>query len=108
MVDEIKYKGKSKAGKHVFKKDTAYVSLTLDQVKQMKELCERIIQEEPIIMTTGNQKQYWYRRYIGECPVCGRDKSYKERVCGEKPTDPKDRIVYLSDTQTYDYCEEST
>ncbi len=47
---------------------------------------------------------HWYRQYIGECPVCGRDKSYRERVAGERPADPRDRYVHLSDRQTYDGC----
>jgi len=50
------------------------------------------------------QKAYWYRLYFGECPVCGRDQSYRERVYGPKPKKPKDRIVYLPETQTYDHC----
>jgi hypothetical protein len=51
-------------------------------------------------------KPHWYRLHIGECPVCGRDKSYRERVYGEKPKDSKDRIVWLLDAQTYDHCLE--
>lgn len=47
---------------------------------------------------------YWYRFYYGECPVCGKDKSYKERVYGPKPKDMKERIKYLPDTETYDDC----
>ena len=37
--------------------------------------------------------KYWYRQYVGECPVCGHNESYKERVYGEKPTDPKE--IYI-------------
>lgn len=47
---------------------------------------------------------HWYRQYIGECPVCGRDKSYRERVYGKRPEKLEDRIVYLADSQTYDHC----
>lgn len=50
------------------------------------------------------KKKYWYRQYIGECPVCGRDHSYKERVYGEKPKEDKDRYVYLSQFETFDHC----
>jgi hypothetical protein len=42
--------------------------------------------------------------HVGECPVCGKDKSYRERVYGEKPKDHKDRYEYLPDTFTYDNC----
>jgi hypothetical protein len=52
------------------------------------------------------KKKYWYRYHVGECPVCGRDKSFKERVYGERPEDKKDRYVYLSDFETYDHCDE--
>ena len=52
-------------------------------------------------------KKYWYRQYIGECPVCGRDHSFKERVYGEKPTNREEIYKYLSDQETYDHCLES-
>ena len=55
-----------------------------------------------------NQKgTYWYRIYIGECPVCGRDKSYRERVYGVKPKNKNDRYVWLLPYQVYDHCLES-
>lgn len=53
--------------------------------------------------------KHWYKLYYGECPVCGRDSSYKERVYEYKQKKPKnleDRIVYIPDTQTYDHCLE--
>lgn len=49
--------------------------------------------------------KYWYKKYIGECPICGRDKSYKERMYSEKPIVPQDRVTYLSLIETYDNCE---
>lgn len=61
-------------------------------------------------MTTANpardKARYWYRIYVGECPVCGKDKGYRERVYGDRPSDPKDRYVYLSNSETYDHCED--
>jgi hypothetical protein len=51
-----------------------------------------------------NSKKYWYKIYIGECPVCGCDKSYRERVYGPKPKKREDRYVWLSDYETYDHC----
>lgn len=48
--------------------------------------------------------RYWYRFYFGECPVCGRDKSYTERIYCQKPLNREDRVVYLSHFQTYDDC----
>ncbi len=49
-------------------------------------------------------KKHWYKFYIGECPVCGRDKSYKIRMYTKRPKLLKNRIEYLSDYQTYDNC----
>lgn len=50
-------------------------------------------------------QSYWYRFHCGECPVCGRDASYKVRVYGRKPK--KTSLLYkqLSDQETYDHCE---
>lgn len=50
-------------------------------------------------------KRHWYRQHIGECPVCGRDKSFRERVYGKKPRDPRKRYVQLPDTHCYDWCD---
>lgn len=50
------------------------------------------------------RRPHWYRIYIGECPVCGRDKSYRERVYGRRPKDRRRRVAYLPDTSTYDGC----
>jgi hypothetical protein len=49
-------------------------------------------------------KPHWYRQYVGECPVCGSNKSYRERVYGRKPKDPKKVYIWLSDQETYDWC----
>lgn len=49
-------------------------------------------------------KRHWYRMHFGECPVCGKDKSYRERVYGRKPSDKRKCVVYLPDSQTYDHC----
>lgn len=48
---------------------------------------------------------YWYKFHMGACPICGKDKSYKERVYGQKPESERERYFYLSDTETYDYCD---
>lgn len=50
--------------------------------------------------------RYWYRRHVGECPVCGRDQSYRERVYGPKPKHPTLLVVQLTDFQSYDGCLE--
>ena len=53
------------------------------------------------------KNKYWYRIYVGECPLCGADKGFRERVYYEdepKPTRIQDRYVSLSDRQTYDHC----
>lgn len=55
--------------------------------------------------TKKSQKTHWYKIYVGECPVCGRDKSFRERVYGKKPKDHKKRYVWLRDSETYDHCD---
>lgn len=47
---------------------------------------------------------YWYRIHVGECPVCGRGKGYRERVYGPRPKDPKARYRTMPDSETYDHC----
>ncbi len=50
------------------------------------------------------KRPHWYRLYLGECPVCGRDKSYRVRVYGKRPKDSRKRYVYLNQAETYDHC----
>jgi hypothetical protein len=52
------------------------------------------------------KKPYWYLSFVGECPVCGKDASYKTRQYSSKPALAKNRVVYLADSQTYDHCLE--
>lgn len=52
------------------------------------------------------KQKHWYRQYIGECPICGHDASYKERVYGEKPSDDSEIYIMIPDNQTYDSCME--
>lgn len=55
----------------------------------------------------AEKQKYWYKRYIGACPVCGKDKSYKVRqYLSDKPDHPDDRVFYLSDQECYDHCLE--
>ena len=42
--------------------------------------------------TKAVRRKHWYRWWLGECPVCGRDFTYRERVYGRKPKD--NRKVY--------------
>lgn len=46
----------------------------------------------------------WYMQYRGECPVCGRDKSFKEAMYTRPP---KKALRYkpLPNFITYDYCD---
>jgi hypothetical protein len=55
--------------------------------------------------TKPKKRPHWYRIYTGECPVCGKDKSFRERVYGERPRRPADRYVRLPDQSTYDHCD---
>ena len=58
-------------------------------------------------MPKKKKQKYWYRQYVGECPVCGRLASYSERVYGKRPKLYKDRVKWLSDTATYCGCVDS-
>lgn len=49
-------------------------------------------------------RKHWYKFFIGECPVCGSEQSYKVRQYSEKPVDIKDRYIYLDNFETYDHC----
>jgi hypothetical protein len=60
----------------------------------------------PATLKRRKHRTHWYRQYVGECPVCGRDKSYRERVYGKPPKDPRKRYVQLSPTECYDHCLE--
>lgn len=53
-------------------------------------------------------KKYWYKYFIGECPVCGKNKSYKVRQYTLKPSKLEDRYIYLSDAECYDWCDRKT
>lgn len=57
-------------------------------------------------MTKKENKKgsYYYIQYIGECPVCGKNKSYKKRVYGKKPKEYNKTHILLSYAETYDHC----
>lgn len=60
----------------------------------------------PVKRPDDKRKQsHWYRIYVGECPVCGSDKGFRERVNGPKPSDRNDRVVHMSDAECYDHCD---
>jgi len=47
----------------------------------------------------------WFKFYVGNCPVCFADKSYKVlQKNTPKPKERSKRFVYLTDTETYDWC----
>lgn len=50
------------------------------------------------------KRPHWYMLHVGECPVCGSDKSYRERVYGRKPKDINKQTKHIPDTITYDHC----
>ncbi len=50
-------------------------------------------------------RRHWYRVYVGECPICGRAKSFRLRVYGAPPRDRRKRYVQLSLQDSYDYCD---
>lgn len=54
-------------------------------------------------MKTRKRRAKWYMQYIGECPVCGRNKSFREARY-TKPPIKSHRYTLLSDTMTFDHC----
>ena len=52
------------------------------------------------------KKSYWYKQFLGECPMCGRNRNRKERVMGKKPKDKEKIYIYLSEYDTYCGCME--
>jgi hypothetical protein len=55
-------------------------------------------------MKATAKKPHWYMQHIGECPVCGKDKSYRVRMHTKRPKGRKKRIVWLSGGECYDGC----
>ena len=52
------------------------------------------------------RKPYWWKYYVGECPVCGRDASERVAIYDEpRPEKMEDRYVLIPDRETYDYCD---
>lgn len=49
-------------------------------------------------------RPHWYRMFVGECPVCWKDASYRVRVYGKKPKDIEKRYEQLPQAQTYCGC----
>ncbi len=54
------------------------------------------------VRPVSRRRGYWYKRFITECPVCGRGDDYRERQYSERPEDPRDRVQY---DQRYDWCD---
>ena len=56
-------------------------------------------------MKKGNEKgTYWYKFVIRDCPVCGRDYSYKIRVYNFEQPKPDNIRDQYSWEYHYDYC----
>lgn len=45
-------------------------------------------------------KKYWFKIFVGECPVCGTNMGYKVKQTTKKPKDRKKRYVFLGNC----YC----
>lgn len=45
---------------------------------------------------------HWYKTTIHACPVCGRERVYRERQFTPRPKDPRERFEY--DGLMYDWC----
>jgi hypothetical protein len=53
---------------------------------------------------TRKKRTYWYRFYHGNCPVCGTNHGYRERVYGRRPKSIQKRHIELTDFETFDHC----
>ena len=49
--------------------------------------------------------KYWYLIWIGECPLCGRDKGYRERQYTPRPENREDRYKLIPQSSCYDWCD---
>ncbi len=48
------------------------------------------------------KKKYWYKFFIEECPMCGRNSQWKERIYGKpRPIKKEDRYKF---SQVWCYC----
>jgi hypothetical protein len=54
--------------------------------------------------TSNPRQSYWWRYHIGECPPCGRDQSYRERMTTPRPERREDRYVCMSSSEAYCGC----
>lgn len=54
--------------------------------------------------TKAKRPKHWYMQFVGECCVCGRDASYRERMTTPRPRDRARRYKHLPDTFTYCGC----
>ena len=50
-------------------------------------------------------KEHWFLRYIGTCPMCNRDVSYSVKMVGRKPKNPAERTIIMNYSDTRDKCE---
>lgn len=51
------------------------------------------------------QRGYWILLHVGECPACGRRQGYQERCYTERPENPEERVIRMTDEETYCGCE---
>jgi hypothetical protein len=50
------------------------------------------------------KKEYWYKFFIEECPVCGRSSEWKERIYDKpRPKKKEDRYKF---NQTWCHCNQ--
>lgn len=49
-------------------------------------------------------RRHWYKTWVGECPVCGRDATYRVRVYGKRPKAHALRYVQQPEAETYCGC----
>jgi hypothetical protein len=48
------------------------------------------------------KRKYWIRQTVDYCPVCGSERTIRERIYDEKPKDWMKRYVI---EERWDYCD---
>jgi hypothetical protein len=59
-----------------------------------------------VVLPKTRDQKHWYKSFVGSCPVCGTDRSYRVLVMGERPSKPEECFETLSDGECYDHCLE--
>lgn len=54
-------------------------------------------------MSDRDPPEHWCLVHMGECVICGKDESFRERVYGKKPFDANERYAYPPDDACWEH-----